>query len=154
MADLMFVMRHHILPDLRHALEWGISSEPNNIFGYLKKRPNRRIVVNSRDPTFLNCKADFEKDYVKELQEAYPDACKEVDANVPKPLINELAITVFVDSDHAHNKVTRRSVTGVMIFVGRTPIFFSSKQQGAVETSTYGAKLCAFRHAAKETIAI
>jgi hypothetical protein len=130
-------------------LEWA-----KQVFGYLKKRPNRRIVVNSRDPTFLNCEADFEKDYVSELQEAYPDACEEVGTNVPEPLIDELAITVFVDSDHAHDKITRRSVTGIMIFVGRTPIFFSSKRQGAVETSTYGAEFCAFRHAAEETIAI
>jgi hypothetical protein len=77
-----------------------------------------------------------------------------VDVNVPEPLIDELAITVFVDLDHAHDKITRRSVTEMMIFVGRTPIFFSSKRQGAVETSTYGAEFCAFRHAAEETIAI
>jgi hypothetical protein len=76
-----------------------------------------------------------------------------VDADAPEPLIDELAITVFVDSNHAHDKITRRSVTGMMIFVGITPIFFFSKQQGAVETLTYGAEFCAFRHAAEETIA-
>jgi hypothetical protein len=78
----------------------------------------------------------------------------DVDTNVPEPLIDELAITVFVDSDHAHDKITRTSVTGMMIFVGKTPIFFSSKQQGAIKTSTYVAEFCAFRHAAEETIAI
>jgi hypothetical protein len=59
-----------------------------------------------------------------------------------------------VYSDHAHDKVTQQSVTGMMIFVGSTPIFFSSKQQEAVETLTYGAEFCAFRHAAKETVSI
>jgi hypothetical protein len=43
-------------------------------FGYLKKRPNRRIVVDSRDPTFLNCKTDFKKDYIKELQVPFDNA--------------------------------------------------------------------------------
>jgi hypothetical protein len=97
------------------------------VFGYLKKGPNRPIVVNSRYPTYLNCEADFEKDYVRELQEAYPGACEEVDANVPEPLVNELAITVFANSDHAHDKITRRSVAGMMNFVDRTLIFYSSK---------------------------
>jgi hypothetical protein len=69
-------------------------------------------------------------------------------------MFDELAITVFVDSDHAHDKVTRRSVTGILIMVGRTPVFFSSKRQGSVETSTYGAEFCAMRTAAEETIAV
>jgi hypothetical protein len=50
-------------------------------------------VVDSRDSTYLNCEADFENEYVRELQETYPDACKEVDANIPEPLIDK-------DSDH------------------------------------------------------
>jgi hypothetical protein len=31
-------------------------------FGYLKKRPNRQIVADSRDPTYLNCEDDFKQD--------------------------------------------------------------------------------------------
>jgi hypothetical protein len=59
---------------------------------------------------------------------------------------------VFMDSYHVHNKVTRRPVTGMMIFVGQTPIYFSSKQQGVVRTLPYGAEFCVFRHAAEETL--
>ena len=61
---------------------------------------------------------------------------------------------MFVDSDHAHDKITRRAVTGLIIFVGRTPAFFMSRRQGAVETSTYDAEFCAMRIAVEETIAI
>ena len=125
---MMFVMRHHhSLARFTAYPRQGHLKQAKQVFGYLKKPPNRRIVVNSRDPTFLNCETGFEMDYVKEQQEGYPDACEEVDVNVPERLIDKLAITVFVDSDHAHDKVTRRSVTEMMIFVGRTPIFFSSK---------------------------
>jgi hypothetical protein len=135
---MMFVMRHHrSLARFTAYPRQGHLKQAKQVFGYLKKPPNRRIVVNSRDPTLLNCETEFEKDYVRELQEAYPNACEEVDANVPELLFDKLAITVFVNSDHAHDKITRRSVTGMMIFVGRTPTFFSSKQHGAVETSTY-----------------
>jgi hypothetical protein len=128
------------------------------VFGYLKRRPNRRIVVDSGSPDFSGFEEDFSKDYASILGEGYPDkASEEVDCNLPKPLVNELLdITVFVDSDHAHDKIKRRSaVTGLIIFVGRTPVlFFMSRRQGVVETSTYGAEFCAMRIAVEETIAI
>ena len=97
------------------------------VFGYLKRRPNRRIVVDSRSPDFSGFEEDFSKDYASILGEDYPEASEEVDSNLPKPLVDELDITVFVDSDHAHDKITRRSVTGLIIFVGRTPVFFMSR---------------------------
>jgi hypothetical protein len=68
----MFVMQHYHLPDSPHVLDKG---KPN------KKQPNRHIVADSRDPAFLNCEADVEKDYFRELQEAYPDTCEEVDVD-------------------------------------------------------------------------
>ena len=49
-----------------------------------------------------------------------------------------------------HDVVTRRSITGLLILVGRTPVFFMSKRQGAIETSTYGAEFCAMRTAVEE----
>ena len=56
--------------------------------------------------------------------------------------MEEIIITVFVDSDHGHDKVTRRSITGLIAFLGQTPAFYLSEQQGAIETSTYGAEFC------------
>jgi hypothetical protein len=124
------------------------------VFGYLKKRNNRRIVIDSRDPILSGGENEFEQDYVEELRSDYPDAREEIDRKLPDPLVDEMEITVFVDSDHTHDKVTRRSITGILIFVGRTPVFCFSKRQGAVETSTYGAEFCAMRTATEETIAV
>jgi hypothetical protein len=45
-------------------------------------------------------------------------------------------------------------VTGLLILVSQTTIFFSSKQQGSIETSTYGAEFCAMLTAVEETIAV
>ena len=84
----------------------------------------------------------------------YPDAAEELDANLPPPLVEEISITAFVDSDHAHDKVTRRLITGLIAFLGRTPVFYFSKRQGAIETSTYGAEFCAMKTGVEETIAI
>jgi hypothetical protein len=124
------------------------------VFGYLKKRNNRRIVVDSRDPIFEGGEDAFSKNYQDELRSAYPDAHEEIDRNVPHPLVDEMEITVFADTDHAHDKVTRRSITGIMIFVGRTPVFYQSKRQGAIETSTYSAEFNGARTATEETIAV
>jgi hypothetical protein len=124
------------------------------IFGYLKKRPNRRICIDLKDPDFEGFETEFSKDYVEIFEGDYPDSKEEIDVNLPKPLITEMSITAFVDSDHAHDKITRRSVTGLIILVGRTPIFFSSKRQGAIETSTYGAEFCAMKTAVEELIAV
>ena len=44
--------------------------------------------------------------------------------------------------DHANEKITRRSITGFMIMLGRTPILSTTKRKGEIETSTYGAELC------------
>jgi hypothetical protein len=65
-----------------------------------------------------------------------------------------LNLHLFADTDHAHDKVTRRSITGIMIFIGRTPVFYQSKQQGAIETSTYSAEFKGARTATEETIPV
>lgn len=74
--------------------------------------------------------------------------------NQPTPLIDEIIISTFVNSDHAHDKVTRRSITGIISVLGRTPVFYQSKRQGAVATSTYSAEFAALRTAVEETIAL
>ena len=53
----------------------------------------------------------------------------------------------FVDADHASNTVTRRSQTGILIFLNRAPIVWYSKRQNTVETSTFGSKFIAMRMA-------
>ena len=41
---------------------------------------------------------------------------------MPYPKGNHIRITTFVDADNSHNTETRRSVTGVLMFLDRTPI--------------------------------
>ena len=106
------------------------------VFGFLKKRPNRRYVVNSRYPILRGGEEALRKAFTQELGDLYPDAAEELDANLPTPLVEDISITVFVDSDHGNDKLTRRSITGLIAFLGRTPAFYLSKRQGAIETST------------------
>jgi hypothetical protein len=50
---------------------------------------------------------------------------------------------VYVDADHAHDLVTRRSITGILVMLNSTPIRWVSKRQKTVETSTYRSELVA-----------
>ena len=46
----------------------------------------------------------------------------------------------------------RRSVSGVLSFVGLMPISWTSKRQGTIKSSSYSAEFCAGRVATKEAI--
>ena len=100
---------------------------PLRVLGFLKNLPNRRYVVDSRDLILRGGEEALGKDFTQKLGALYPNAAKELDANLPTPLMEEISITVFVDSDHGHDKVTRRSITGLIAFLGRTPAFYLSK---------------------------
>ena len=50
--------------------------------------------------------------------EKYPDAAEEIDEGLPEPRGNPISSTVYFDSDHTHDQVTRRSVSGIIVFVG------------------------------------
>ena len=54
-------------------------------------------------------------------------------------------MTVYVDADHAHDLVTRRSITGILVMLNNTPKRWVSKRQKTVETSKYGSELVASR---------
>ena len=84
-------------------------------------------MVDSRDPTLRGGEEALGKDFTQELGALYPDAAEELDANLPTPLMEEISITVFVDSNHRQDKVTRRSITGLIAFLSRTPEFYLLK---------------------------
>ncbi len=62
---------------------------------------------------------------------------------MPTPRCRPVYISVYVDADHAHDLVTSRPVTGVMIYLNNTPIRSICKKQTTVERSTFGAELVA-----------
>ena len=52
-----------------------------------------------------------------------------------------------MDSSHGEDLTTGRSTTGLIIFLGSTPIAWSSKCQTSVQTSTFGAKFISLKSA-------
>ncbi len=89
-----------------------------------------------------------------EWREFYGDVIEELPSDMPEPLGNHVKVTTFVDSNHAGNVVTRRSHTGVLIFVNNAPIITFSKKQNTVESATFGSELVAMRVARDLTVAL
>jgi len=73
----------------------------------------------------------------------YPDAQEAIPSNAPEPLGNPVVLSCFVVADHAGNKVTRSSHTGIILFCNRAPIVWFSKRQNTVETSSFGSEFVA-----------
>eukprot|EP00957_Ditylum_brightwellii_P100563 7665765-Ditylum_brightwellii.AAC.1 len=84
------------------------------VFGYLKRNKNRRVIVDSRNPIIEGGKDILGKDLSKIFQEFYPDAAEKIDCKIPVPMIDEIKITAFVDSDHTHDNITCRSIMGLL----------------------------------------
>ena len=123
-----------------------------HVFGYLKKNPNRRIVLDSR-PLLIDAelrKTSFHPDFLDD----YPDAYEDIASDFPRAYGRELETAVFFDADHAHDHVTRRSISGLIVFVGSTPVLWHSKRQGCIATSTYCAEFISMRSAVEEAISI
>ena len=61
---------------------------------------------------------------------------------------------VYFYSDHAHDQVTRRSVSVVLSFVRSMPISCNSKRHGTIKISSNSAEFCAGRVASEEAVAL
>lgn len=61
-----------------------------------------------------------------------------------------MQINVFVDANHARNKVNHHSQTGILLYLNRAPILWYSKMLKTVETSTFGSEFVALRIATEQ----
>jgi hypothetical protein len=61
-------------------------------------------------------------------------------------------LPLLVDANHAGNVITRRSHTGIIIYVQNAPIIWFSKRQNMVESSSFGSEFVALRTAKEDMI--
>ena len=81
----------------------------------------------------------------QDWSEIYPDAEEEIPQDMPTPKGRKVRMTIYVDANHGHDLITRRSVTGILVYLNNTPIRWVCKRQKTVETATYGSELVAAR---------
>jgi Reverse transcriptase (RNA-dependent DNA polymerase) len=112
------------------------------VFSYMKRHPKTSIVFDHRIPD-VDRSGFCEYDWT----EFYGDIKESIPPNVPEPLGKAVHISCFVDADHAGNVVTRRSHSGILIVLNKSPIQWFSKRQNTVESSTFGSELIAMKQA-------
>ena len=70
---------------------------------------------------------------------------KAIPPNAPDPRVNYVDLHMWVDSDHAGDKMTRRSRTGYFIFLNTALIDWLSKKKATIEGSVFGAEFDAMK---------
>ena len=111
-----------------------------HIFGFLKIKYNSRMCFNPTVPfcderAFKEC--DW-KQFYGEVEEAIP-------SNAPEPRGKKVHLRMYVNSNHAGKKRTRRLRTGFFVLINGALIQWVSKTQATIETLVFGAKFVAMK---------
>ena len=71
------------------------------------------------------------------MKDYYPDSTFEDLKDAPDPKSDPVEVNIFVDASHADDKIDRKSVTGMMVYIGDMLIKSVSRRQKSVATSTF-----------------
>ena len=144
-VELSQLSQHQALPRKGHL------EAIYHIFAYLKKHENgARIVFDPKAPVIDERAFRSDVDW----SDFYGDVCEEMPPNMPGPKGKSVSISCFVDANHAGNMITRRSHTGIIIYVQNAPILWFSKRQNTVESSSFGSEFVALRTAKDMIVAL
>ena len=113
-----------------------------HIFAYLKKYHNSEMVF---DPTEPNIDKTLFEERDWTATEFGLSLTEDLPTNMPTPLGSGFTIRAFVDADHAGDTITRRSRTGFLVYLNMAPVFWQSKKQLSVETSSFGSEFIAMK---------
>jgi hypothetical protein len=81
--------------------------------------------------------AQFEAKDWASCEVGHLNGVEERPPNMPEP--RGQGFVIRVDADHASDSVTRRSITGFLVWINSCLVYFMSKKQTSVETSSFGS---------------
>ena len=114
-----------------------------HIFAHLKKYHNTELVYDPSDP--IIDESLFEAKDWASSEFGHLDGKEEVPPNQPEPRGQGFVISSKVDADHASDSVSRRSRTGILVWINSSLIHWWSKKQTSVETSSFGSEFVAMK---------
>jgi hypothetical protein len=88
------------------------------ILSYLKTFPKGRVIIDTSYPDHSLYPVEDHSNWM----ELYPDSGEEIPKDFPPEKGARVRMTVYVDTDHAHDLVTRRSITGIIVILNDMPI--------------------------------
>ena len=113
-----------------------------HMFGYLKSHHNAEMVFDPSEPVIdqeVFARQDWStSEFGLQLEEVLP-------GNMPEQRGMGFTMRAFVDADHATDSMTRKSRTGFLIYLNCAPIYWTSKKQNSVETSSFGSEFIAMK---------
>ena len=122
----------------------------NTIFGYLKKYTKRRYIIDPIDP-IQNVTYEL---IVPDFGNQYSDFVEATDYRLPEAKMKEISLNIFVGSNHGHDRMTGRSISGIISFVGRTPVYWRKKRQSSVQKPTFRAEFISLKKAVEEAVTL
>ena len=119
----------------------GHMEQVMQIFGYLKKYHNAELVFDPSDPTI------DEQDFVRRDWTSSEFGHVEGKEELPMPEPRGMGFTIVakVDADYASDTVTRRSRTGILVYLNCLLIHWWSKKQASIESSSFSAEFIAMK---------
>jgi hypothetical protein len=122
------------------SLHEGHLQQAYRIFAYLKQFNHPMLVFDDSEP-----KIATDSFHMHDWSSQYPEATEKIPPDAPEALGHSVVTTCFVDADHAGCRATRRSHTGILIYVNCAPIIWFSKRQNTVKSSTFSSEFIALK---------
>ena len=135
--EVSMMSSHLVMPRKGHL------NQVLHIFAYLRKYHNTELVYDPSDRV-------VEQDVFKRRDWASSEfgavqGKEEVPSNLPELRGLGFIMRTKVDVDHASDMITRCSRMGVLVYLNCAPIYWWSKKQNSVESSSFGSKFIAMK---------
>jgi len=118
-----------------------------HIFGYLNSHHDTELVF---DPTLRDIDENaFEMKDWTTSEFGHIQGKEEIPSNMPQPRGTRFVISALVDADHASDTVSRRSRTGFLVYINSALVYWFSKKQNSVESSSFGSEFIAMKQCCK-----
>jgi len=115
----------------------------------LESHSRSRLVFDSTPPLLSLRPVD-----IRAWKQSYHDAKERLPPDAPIPRGKAVMTICLVDAGHAGDHATRRSRTGALILINRSPITWLSKKQTSIETSSFGSEFTALKQATELAVAL
>ena len=114
-----------------------------HIFSYLHEHYNGEIVFDPTEPEIDH--SSFEEQDWTTSEFGHVIGKEVLPPNMPAPRGKGFIMTAMVDADHASDTVSRRSRTGFLVYLNSALVYWHSKKQTSVESSSFGSEFCAMK---------
>ena len=114
-----------------------------HIFTYIHKYHNTKLVYDPSDPVVEH--DVFEQRDWASSELGTVQGKEEIPPNMPEPRGQGFTMHVKVNADHALDTITRRSRMGFLVYLNCAPIYWRSKKQNYVESSSFGSEFIALK---------